>query len=100
MTRGQVNEMCWAIQHFVHEKTLPGQITRSFWLKYMKATRMVDKRSEVIPLSTFSPGALQSVWEKTIARKCIKLSKEVHWLNKKRKKLEVTEANKEKLKIN
>ena len=54
----------------------------------------------VIPLSTFSPGALQSVWEKTIARKCIKLSKEVHWLNKKRKKLEVTEANKEKLKIN
>ena len=97
MTRGQVNEMCWAIQHFVPEKT--GEITRSFWLKYMKVTRMVDKRSDVIPLSTFSPGALQRAWEKTIARKCIKLSKEVHRLNKKRKKLEVTEANKEKLKI-
>ena len=110
MTRGQVNEMCWAIRHIVPKKEVgkkqsqltsekTREITSGFWLKYMKAMRVVDKGSAVTPLSTFSPGALQRVWEKKIAPKCTKLSKEVYGLNFYRMKLEVGKANKEKFNI-
>ena len=110
MTRGQVNEMCWAIRHIVPKKEVgkkqsqltsekTREITSGFWLKYMKAMRVVDKGSAVTPLSTFSPGALQRVWEKKIAPKCTKLSTEVYGLNFYRMKLEVGKANKEKFNI-
>ena len=106
MTRGQVNEMCWAISHLVPEKELAikkGQlklkknaaeeIKRSFWFKYTKVMRSVDKTSVTIPLSTFSPGALQGVWERAIAHKCVKLSKEVFTLSRDKMKLSTSKAN-------
>ena len=75
------------------KENVSGEITRSFWSKYTKVVRSMDKRSDITPLSTFSPGALQRVWESAIAHKCVKLSKEVFNLNSHKKKLGTSKAN-------
>ena len=77
MTRAQVNEMCWAVKHLLPEeevnrkgatqKNLKGKIKPTFWFKYTKVMRGMDKRAKVIPLSRYSPGALQKLWEEVVA---------------------------------
>ena len=128
MTYGQTNEMMWAVHHHVPmkevmkkhnpasfqkaqkrtQKEMRGKIHKNFWYLYGNATRGVDKRAEVTPLSWFSPAALQKFWndnvgpmslklakEVHILDKSLKLAKEVHILDKYRKKLPtVKEANK------
>ena len=116
MTYGQTNEMLWAVHHHVPlkevlkkhktaslqraaqkriEKEMKEKIHKNFWYLYGKATRGVDKRAEVTPLSWFSPAALQTIWEENVGPKSLKLSKTVHILDKYRKKMPtVMEANK------
>ena len=101
--------MCWAIRHLIPEKELATkgghvetekwEIKRRFWFKYTKTMRMMDKKSEVTPLSNLSPGALQRLWENKVAPNCLKLTKEVYNLNKKKRKLDVVKANKGKFTI-
>ena len=116
MTYGQTNEMMWAVHHHVPlkevlkkhktaslqraaqkriQKEMREKIHKNFWYLYGKATRGVDKRAQVTPLSWFSPAALQKIWEENVGPKSLKLSKQVHILDKYRKKLPtVREANK------
>ena len=116
MTHGQTNEMIWAVRHLVPlkevikkhntpgslekaqksiQKEAEGKIQRRFWFLYSKATRGIDKRAEVTPLSRYSPAALQKKWEENVGPNSLKLAKEVHGMDKKRRKmLSVTDANK------
>ena len=106
MTRGQTNEMLWAVRHLLPQKEvikksstqkdMRGKIKPSFWVRYTKATRGIDKRAEVFPLSRCSPGGLQKMWEETIGPNSLKLAKEVHSMNIGEKKLlDVRTANME-----
>ena len=51
MTRAQVNEMCWVVRHHIPKKPVSSkyfnkrEINHSFWLKYAKSMRVVDKGS-------------------------------------------------------
>ena len=104
MTRGQTNEMLWAVQHLLPEKEvmkkratqreMKGKIKTRFWFLYSRAMKGIDKRAEVIPLSRYSPGALQKVWEETVGPNSLKLAKEVHSMNRGQMKLlDVQAAN-------
>ena len=89
---------------YIHSGTVPmnasemtkrGKINKNFWYLYGNATRGVDKRAEVTPLSWFSPAVLQNLWNDNVGPMSLKLTKEVHMLDKYRKKLPtVKEANK------
>ena len=107
MTRAQVNEMCWVVRHHIPKKPVSSkyfhpmkrEINNSFWLKYVKSMRVVDKGSNVTQLNSLSPGALQKMWEKIVAPNIVKLSKEVFILDREKKKLDTRRANQEKFKI-
>ena len=104
MTRAQTNEMLWAVRHLLPEKEvikkhptqkeMKGKIKARFWFLYSLAMRGVDKRAEVFPLSRYSPGALQKMWEETVGPKSLKLAKEVYQMNRRKiKLLDVRSAN-------
>lgn len=107
MTRAQVNEMCWVVRHHIPKMPVSSkyfnpmkrEINHSFWLKYAKSMRVVDKGSNVTQLNSLSPGALQQMWEKIVAPNVVKLSKEVFILDREKKKLDTRRANQEKFKI-
>ena len=92
MTRGQTNEMLWAVRHLLPEKEvfkksatqkdMKGKIKTRFWFLYSQAMRGIDKRAEAVPLSKYSPGALQKIWEETVGPNSLELAKEVHMMNK------------------
>ena len=69
------------------------EIKPSFWLRYMRAMKGMDKKGDVTPLSTFSPGALQKMFEEKVLPNFEKVSKEVRSLNKKKRKLLPSEAD-------
>ena len=102
MTRGQTNEMVWAVRHLLPEqevlrndatqKYLGSKIDGNYWLRYSLAMRGMDKQAEVVPLSRFSPGGLQKVWEDSVAPIYVKLAKEVYDLNRGKMKMLTTEA--------
>ena len=105
MTRGQTNEMLWAVRHLIpqsevinkhnRQRDMTGQIETGFWLRYAKAMRGLDKRAQVIPLSINSPGALQKIWDETVAPNSLALAKEVHFMDRRKQKLlDVVDANK------
>ena len=91
LTRGQTNEMAWASRHLLPEvkchrpakqTDLKGRMKTQYWHQYCRAMRGIDKRTDIIPLSRFSPGALQKIWEETVAPTSFKLAKEVYKMNK------------------
>ena len=105
ITRAQTNEMIWATKHLLPEeevkrkgaiqKDLREQVKIDFWLRYTKVMRGVDRRAKVVPLSRYSPGALQKLWQETIAPNSLMLAKEVHSMNRgEMKLLDVATANK------
>ena len=105
ITRAQTNEMIWATKHLLPEKEvnmkgaiqkdLRGKVKNDFWFRYTKIMRGVDKRAKVVPLSRYSPGALQKLWQETIAPNSLMLAKEVHSMNRgEMKLLDVAAANK------
>ena len=110
MTRGQTNEMLWAIRHLLphsevmdkrtRQRDMTGKIKPEFWVRYAKAMRGVDKRAQVIPLSIYSPGFLQKVWDKSVAPNSLKLAREVHRMDvhrmdrRHKKLLDIETANK------
>ena len=105
MTRGQVNEMLWAVRHQLpqsevmnqrsRQRDMTGKIKPEFWVRYAKAMRGVDKRAQVIPLSIYSPGFLQKIWDESVAPNSLKLAREVHRMDRRYKKLlDIETANK------
>ena len=66
---------------YIHSGTVPmnasemtkrGKINKNFWYLYGNATRGVDKRAEVTPLSWFSPAALQNFWNDNVGPMSLK----------------------------
>lgn len=102
ITRGQTNEMLWSLRHLLPGKevrkkhdtqiNLKGKVNTSFWFSYSKVMKRMDKTAEVIPLSRFSPGAIQKVWEQYVAPNCRELAKEVHDMDRGGLKLLTTGA--------
>ena len=56
----------------------------------------IDKRAEVFPLSRYSPGAVQKIWNDIVGPKSLKLAKEVHSMNREKMKLLDVRATNEK----
>ena len=92
ISRSQVNELCWAIRHLKKEQTLAGEVKPGFWLRYARAMKFLDVKTEVKTLSNFSPGVLQKMFE-IIAPIFEQISKEVFRLQKTNKKLNIKVAD-------
>ena len=90
MTRAQVNEMCWVVRHHIPKKPVSSkyfnkrEINHSFWLKYAKSMRVVDKGSNVTQLNSLSPGALQQMREKIVAPNVVKPRRSSFWTGRRR----------------
>ena len=100
ISRGQLNEMAWALRHVIpteatakEQKEMSTEIKPSFWLRYSRAMKGIDNNGEVMPLSNFSPGALQKIFEEKVLPSFRNVSKEVAKLNKKKMKLSPAEAD-------